>query len=40
MIAINIITDKRDVRNENMYFSILALEWTVPNVRGDFRTTE
>lgn len=36
MIIANIIADKLDIGRENMYFSSLALEWTVPNVRGEF----
>lgn len=40
MIIANIIVDKLGVGNENMYFSSLALEWTIPNVRGDFEIKE
>lgn len=40
MIIANIVVDKLGVGNENMYFSSLALEWTVPNVRGDFEIKE
>ncbi|KGR91085.1 hypothetical protein CD30_08385 [Ureibacillus massiliensis 4400831 = CIP 108448 = CCUG 49529] len=40
MIIANIVTDKFAVGKENMYFSSLSLEWTVPNVRGDFRIEE
>jgi hypothetical protein len=36
MILINIIADKLNISGENAYYSKLALEWTVPNVRGDF----
>jgi hypothetical protein len=31
----NIIADELKVGKENMYYSRLVLEWTVPNVRGD-----
>lgn len=40
MIIANIVADKLAVGKENMYFSSLALEWTVPNVRGDFEMKE
>ncbi|MCC3355647.1 anti-sigma factor [Bacillus sp. REN16] len=40
MIFVNIIADKMDVGKEAMYYSSLALEWTVPNVRGDFDIKE
>lgn len=40
MIIANIVVDKLAVGKENMYFSSLALEWTVPNVRGDFEIKE
>lgn len=40
MIIANIIVDKLAVGKENMYFSSLGLEWTVPNVRGDFEIKE
>ena len=40
MTISNIIADKLNVGNENMYYSSLALEWTVPNVRGDFNIKE
>ena len=36
MFSINIIADKLNISEENAYYSKLALEWTVPNVRGDF----
>lgn len=40
MIIANIIADELDIAKENMYFSSLALEWTVPNVRGEFELKE
>jgi len=40
MIVANIIADKLDIGRENMYFSSLALEWTVPNVRGELEIKE
>lgn len=40
MLGITLIADKLHVGNENKYFSSLALEWTVPNVRGDFDMKE
>ncbi|SES62291.1 Sigma factor regulator N-terminal [Oceanobacillus limi] len=40
MMVTNIISDKLAIGNENMYYSSLALEWTVPNVRGDFDIKE
>lgn len=40
MMVTNIISDKLDVGKKNMYYSSLALEWTVPNVRGDFDIKE
>ncbi len=40
MIMANIIADKLDIGRENRYFSSLALEWTVPNVRGEFEIKE
>ncbi|WP_081412470.1 anti-sigma factor [Tuberibacillus calidus] len=36
MMVVHIAADKFNIGNENMYYSSLALEWTVPNVRGDF----
>lgn len=40
MMITNIVADKLAVGKENMYYSSLALEWTVPNVRGDFDIKE
>lgn len=40
IILTNIFAEKLNVTNENMYFSSLALEWTVPNVRSDFNVKE
>lgn len=40
MMIANIITERLDVGRENMYFSSLALEWNVPNVRGEFDMKE
>lgn len=40
MIIANIVADKLAVGKENMYFSSLALEWTVPNVRSDSEIKE
>jgi len=36
MSIANIVADKLAIGKQNMYYSSLALEWTVPNVRGDF----
>ena len=40
MIAINLIADKSNIAKETAFHSKLALEWTVPNVRGDFNFEE
>jgi len=40
MIVTNIVADRLDVGKKNMYYSSLAVEWTVPNVRGDFEIKE
>ncbi|UOQ84721.1 anti-sigma factor [Gracilibacillus salinarum] len=40
MMVTNIVFDKSAIGKENMYYSSLALEWTVPNVRGDFEIKE
>ncbi|WP_164669665.1 anti-sigma factor [Virgibacillus doumboii] len=40
MIVTNIVADNLNVGKENMYYSSLALDWTVPNVRGDFEIKE
>ncbi|WHT48548.1 sigma factor regulator N-terminal domain-containing protein [Sporosarcina thermotolerans] len=37
MFLINIIADKLNMTRENAYYTKLATEWTVPNVRGDSR---
>nr|WP_198044623.1 anti-sigma factor [Lysinibacillus timonensis] len=34
--VVNIIADEFNEANEHAFFSSLALEWTVPNVRSDF----
>ncbi|MEZ0481537.1 anti sigma factor C-terminal domain-containing protein [Planococcus sp. SSTMD024] len=36
MIALAFITDRLQAAEENEYYTKLALEWTVPNVRGAF----
>jgi hypothetical protein len=40
MMITNIIVDKLDIGKKSMYYSSLALEWTFPNVRGDFNIKE
>lgn len=42
MMLLNIITDKSHMGNEDVFYSTVALEWTVPNIRGelDFREDE
>lgn len=40
MVIANIVAEKLAVGEENMYYASLALEWTVPNVRGDFNFKE
>lgn len=40
MMGINLLSEKLNVGKENHYFSSLALEWTVPNVRGGFDLKE
>lgn len=34
--SINLAADKLNIASENAYYSKRAIEWTVPNVRGDF----
>lgn len=36
VFSLHSIQDKLDVTNKNHYYSSLVLEWTVPNVIGDF----
>jgi len=40
MMVMNIVADKLAIGKENMYYSSLAVEWTVPNVRGEFEIRE
>ncbi|WP_042220943.1 anti-sigma factor [Oceanobacillus manasiensis] len=40
MMITNILVDKLDVGRENKYYSSLALDWTVPNVRADYDIKE
>ena len=40
MLAMNLIADKLNISEEAAYHSKLALEWTVPNVRGEFNFKE
>ncbi len=40
MLAMNLIADKLNISEEAAYHSKLALEWTVPNVRGEFNFEE
>lgn len=37
MFLINIVAEKLNMAKENAYYTKLATEWTVPNVRGDSR---
>lgn len=37
MFLINFIAERLNMTVENAYYTKLATEWTVPNVRGDFR---
>lgn len=39
MIVINIAADQLNVTKKNLYFSILALEWTTPNATGSELST-
>lgn len=40
IFSINFVAQKLNIANENAYYSKLAIEWTVPNVRGDFNFEE
>ncbi|WP_060206256.1 anti-sigma factor [Sporosarcina koreensis] len=40
VFSINFIDQKLNVANEHAYYSKLAIEWTIPNVRGDFNFEE
>lgn len=39
MFVVNFTADRLHVGNKHMYYSSLALEWKVPNVRGDLSFT-
>ncbi|MFC5604560.1 anti-sigma factor [Sporosarcina koreensis] len=39
-VSMNFVADKLNIANENAYYSKLAIEWTVPNVRADFNFEE